>query len=137
MTEQAISYIEQSGVIPYRIQEEKIEIVLITSLKKKLWIIPKGIIEHDMTPQESAAKEAWEEAGIIGEVLPTLMGSYNYNKWGGTCRMKVFLMQVENLESDWLEANQRNRKWFSIKEAIQQLREPELKRILENLPNTI
>jgi 8-oxo-dGTP pyrophosphatase MutT (NUDIX family) len=55
-------------VIPYRIRDGKIEVMLITSSTRKRWIIPKGMIEPDMTPQDSAAKEAWEEAGIIGQV---------------------------------------------------------------------
>ncbi|MGK7872712.1 MAG: NUDIX hydrolase [Xenococcaceae cyanobacterium] len=137
MSQQPVSYIEQSGVIPYRIREGEIEVLLITSMKKKRWLIPKGIIEPDMTPQESAANEAWEEAGVIGEVLPTLMGTYIYHKWGGTCRMRVFLLRVETLQSDWPEANYRERQWLSITEAVKRLREAELKQILMDLPNKV
>ncbi|MGH2414042.1 MAG: NUDIX hydrolase, partial [Microcystaceae cyanobacterium] len=98
-----ILYIEQSGVIPYRISNKKIEVLLITSRKGKHWVIPKGIIEPNMTPQTSAAQEALEEAGILGEVLPTSIGSYTYNKWGGTCRVKVFLLRVDTLHSERVE----------------------------------
>ena len=50
----------QSAVIPFQVKKNRIKILLITSLKAKQWIIPKGIIEKTMTPQESALQEAEE-----------------------------------------------------------------------------
>ena len=136
MSEQAVSYIEQSGVIPYQIRDGKITVLLITSRKRKRWVIPKGIIEPNMTAQDSAEQEAWEEAGVIGKVLPNLIGSYTYRKWGGICRVKVFLLRVERLQSDWLE-NYRERQWLSIPEAVERVQEMELKEILMNLSKTL
>ena len=123
------TYIEQSGVIPYRLEQGKIEILLVSSRKKKRWVIPKGIIEPDLTPQDSAAKEALEEGGILGEVLPESVGTYTYEKWGGVCRVVVFLLKVTSLEANWLE-NYRERQWFSLPEAQKRLEEAELKNIL-------
>ncbi len=54
---------QQSGVIPYRIIEGKVEILLITTRKRQGWVIPKGGLCKGMSPHDSAAKEAWEEAG--------------------------------------------------------------------------
>lgn len=123
------TYIEQSGVIPYRLEQGKIEILLVSSRKKKRWVIPKGIVEPDLTPQDSAAKEALEEGGILGEVLPESIGTYTYEKWGGVCRVVVFLLKVTSLEANWLE-NYRERQWFSLPEARKRLDEAELKNIL-------
>jgi 8-oxo-dGTP pyrophosphatase MutT (NUDIX family) len=123
------TYIEQSGVIPYRLEKGKIEILLVSSRKKKRWVIPKGIIEPDLTPQDSAAKEALEEGGILGEVLPESVGTYTYEKWGGLCRVVVFLLKVTSLEANWLE-DYRERQWFSLPEARKRLDEAELKAIL-------
>ena len=123
------TYIEQSGVIPYRLEQGKIEILLVSSRKKKRWVIPKGIVEPDLTPQDSAAKEALEEGGILGEVLPESVGTYTYEKWGGVCRVVVFLLKVTSLEANWLE-NYRERQWFSLPEAQKRLEEAELKNIL-------
>jgi 8-oxo-dGTP pyrophosphatase MutT (NUDIX family) len=125
-------YIEQSAVIPYRIQAGEVQILLITSINSKRWIIPKGIIELNMTPQASAEKEALEEAGIRGEVFPDLLGVYTYNKWGGVCRVQVFLLRVEQILESWLE-DFREREWVTISEAIQRVREVEIKEIFENL----
>jgi 8-oxo-dGTP pyrophosphatase MutT (NUDIX family) len=130
-------FFEQSGVIPYRIRSENIEVLLITSCRRKRWIIPKGIIEPDMTPQDSAAKEAWEEAGIRGQVAPNLMGTYEYQKWGGTCRVQVFLLQVEMVLEDWPEASYRKREWLSVQEAVKRVEEAELKQILLTFASTV
>jgi 8-oxo-dGTP pyrophosphatase MutT (NUDIX family) len=102
---QAISYIEQSAVIPYRFREGKLEILLITSRNNKRWIIPKGIIDPGMTPQQAALQEALEEAGVKGKVFDDLMGTYTYEKWGGICRVQIFLLEVESIYIDWLEAS--------------------------------
>ncbi|HLO47349.1 MAG TPA: NUDIX hydrolase [Kamptonema sp.] len=129
--------IHQSGVIPYRILDGEIEIMVITSSTGKRWVIPKGLVEPDMTPQDSAAKEAWEEAGLIGNVLPTLLGIYEYPKWGGICRVEVFLLQVETVMENWPEAKKRKREWVSINKAVKRIEEVELKQIIVDLPNTL
>ena len=58
---------KQSAVVPYRLVKNEIEVLLITTRKGR-WIIPKGIIEPELSAAESAAKEALEEAGVKGEV---------------------------------------------------------------------
>ncbi|MEM8777773.1 MAG: NUDIX hydrolase [Cyanobacteria bacterium P01_G01_bin.49] len=135
MNSQANTYIEQSAVIPYRFHQGQLQILLITTRKKKRWIIPKGLIEPDMTPQASAAQEALEEAGIKGKVEQPLMGTYTYQKWGRTCRVQIFLLAVESLYIDWLEASFRQREWVSLHNAIERVQEVKIKEILENLPN--
>lgn len=127
----------QSGVVPYRIKNGNIEVLLITTERGRRWIIPKGLVEDAMTAADSAAKEAWEEAGISGRVSPKLMGTYEYRKWGGICRVEVFLLQVETMFDDWPESRMRKRQWFSLAEAVNRLEEAELKQILGNLPELI
>ncbi|MEG3838877.1 NUDIX hydrolase [Microcoleus sp. herbarium14] len=135
MSARTIVLVEQSGVIPYRIQDGQIEVMLITSSASKRWVIPKGLIEPDMTPQDSAAKEAWEEAGLLGKVLPDLMGTYEYYKSGCTWQVDVFLLQVQTVLENWPEAHKRKRQWVSIPKAIKRVDEPELKLILGDLPH--
>jgi 8-oxo-dGTP pyrophosphatase MutT (NUDIX family) len=134
---------EQSGVIPYRVTQHaesgtrQLEVLLITSRKRKRWIIPKGIVEPAMTPQESAVKEAFEEAGITGQVSEKRLGVYTYPKWGGTCRVAVFLFAVTAELNDWPEADQRTREWMSLAEAVRRVEEAALKAILRQLPNYV
>ena len=135
MSTRTIVLVEQSGVIPYRIMDGKMEVMLITSSASKRWVIPKGLIEPNMIPEDSAAKEAWEEAGVLGLVFPNLMGTYEYYKSGCTWQVDVFLLQVENVVENWPEAYKRKRQWVSIPKAIKRVDEPDLKLILGNLPH--
>jgi 8-oxo-dGTP pyrophosphatase MutT (NUDIX family) len=130
-------FIQQSAVIPYRLVNGQIEIMVITSSTRKRWVVPKGLVEPDMTPQDSAAKEAWEEAGIIGNVFPNLLGTYEYQKCGNICQVEVFLLQVEIVLNNWPEAKKRKREWVSINKAVKRMEEIELKQIIWDLPNTL
>jgi 8-oxo-dGTP pyrophosphatase MutT (NUDIX family) len=122
----------QSAVIPFQIKKNHLRILLVTSIKKQQWIFPKGIIEDDMTAQQSALQEAGEEAGVEGEVLNIVLGSYSYTKWGGTCEVKVFPMFVTKVLDDWPESDLRKRKWVSIEKAVNLVNKKELKYLLNN-----
>jgi len=123
----------QSAVIPFQVKKSQLKILVITSLKSKQWIFPKGIIEKQMTPQESALQEAEEEAGVEGEVLNIKLGEYSYQKWGGICDVKVFPMHVTRILEDWPEAGLRKRKWVSIDKAANLINKKELQDLLRRL----
>jgi 8-oxo-dGTP pyrophosphatase MutT (NUDIX family) len=108
---------KQSGVIPYRVDDGKIEVLLITSVRRGRWIIPKGVVERHLSPAESARKEAWEEAGVTGEISRSVVGTYQYRKWGGKCTVTVYLLKVEKTSDDWPESRMRKRRWMSIGQA--------------------
>ena len=127
---------DQSGVIPFRIKKGEIQILLITSRSKKRWVIPKGIIEDYLSPEESAIKEAYEEAGIEGHSI-TEMGKYQYNKWNGTCKVKVFLLEVDKEFENWPESWFRKRKWMSVKQAEKNIEEQLLRKMISYVPEYI
>lgn len=111
-------YYSQSAVIPYRIKNSELQLLLISSSGKNHWVVPKGIIEPGCTAYASAANEAWEEAGVRGIVSEQMLGCYQYQKWGGTCTVQVFPMLVTDFIGDreW-EENHRHREWFTLKKA--------------------
>jgi phosphohistidine phosphatase len=123
----------QSGVIPFRKHNGKLEVLMITSSSGKRWVIPKGVKERYLSPKASAIKEAWEEAGIRGRVSRTPIGAYRYKKWGGTCIVEVFTMQVRQVAGNW-EENFRDRQWFSLREALSRIDEQGLQQIVRQLP---
>jgi len=49
MNPKPVIIIQQSAVIPYQIVDGEIEIMVITSSTGKRWVIPKGLVEPDMT----------------------------------------------------------------------------------------
>lgn len=120
-------YYTQSSVIPYRLRNGRLEILLIASSKSKHCVLPKGIQDVGLSPQTSAAKEAWEEAGIEGEVAEQPIGRYQYAKWGSTCTVSVYPMAVrrEIPEAEWEESH-RGREWVSPQEAAERLRQEAL-----------
>jgi phosphohistidine phosphatase len=125
-------YYFQSAVIPYRYTPDgSIEFLIISSSKNKHWVVPKGIREPGLTSQQSAEKEAWEEAGIRGDVDEALLGTYSVQKWGAECLIEVYAMQVHEVveEDDW-EERHRRRQWLTAEKAAAALRQAELGKLL-------
>ncbi|MEN8179756.1 MAG: histidine phosphatase family protein [Pseudomonadota bacterium] len=127
-------YYTQSSVIPYRMQGDQPEILVVMSSQNKHWVVPKGISDPGMTLQESAAKEALEEAGIEGEVESLPLGSYTCEKWGAECTVHVYPMIVTHVldESVW-EERHRGREWLSPDQAMKKVRQTKLKPMIEAL----
>lgn len=119
----------QSAVIPYRKKGKRVQIMMITSRKRKRWVLPKGIVEPYLSAAESAAKEAYEEAGIQGIVSEHVIGRYHYAKWNGLCHVEVYPMRVEKLLNHWPE-EYRKREWVTVETAVKRVNEPDLKEIL-------
>jgi len=128
---------EQSAIIPYKIEDEELQILLITSIRKKKWIIPKGFIEFNLSAFESAKKEAFEEAGVIGTNETFELGTFNLIKYGGLTKIIVYSMEVEKFKEDYPEKNLRKRKWFSVKEAVKTITIPEVGEMINILEGKI
>ena len=125
----------QSGVIPYRHRSDgQLEVLLITSRRSGHWIVPKGLVEPDMTEHDSAAKEAREEAGVAGTIGTRAVGSFEYEKWGGVCHVSVFDLHVTGELDAWPEKGQRHRQWVTVAEAVKRVKIEDLARIIEGLP---
>ena len=123
----------QSGVIPYRRINDELEILLITSIKKKKWIIPKGYIEFNLSAFESAKKEAFEEAGILGANETIELGSFINEKSIGVCHVVVFAMEVIKIMDDYPEKDKRKRKWFNLKDASANVSVPSISSMILSL----
>jgi 8-oxo-dGTP pyrophosphatase MutT (NUDIX family) len=128
--------LKQSGVIPYRERDGKIEILLITTRDRQDWVMPKGGIVNGMTPPASAAKEAWEEAGVIGQVDDNELGTYKYRKRGKIYRVTMYLLPVEGVSESYPEADKRYRRWLDANQAIKLIKKDSLKRILKGFLQT-
>lgn len=125
----------QFGALPYRVVNGKVQILLITSRETGRWIIPRGWPEPGLSATASAAREAWEEAGIDGRMSETCLGIYSYLKALDDhdrlpIVVAVFPVKVRRLVDKFPEHKQRKRKWFSRKKAAARVVEPELRRLL-------
>lgn len=118
-------FIRQAAAVPLRDGQ----ICLVTSSSGKRWVIPKGMIDPGKTPAEIALQEAWEEAGLLG-VLGAPLGTYQYEKYGGTYLVTVYAMQVNESRDDWPERTVRRRAWLSLDEALELIEEEGLREIM-------
>lgn len=128
--------IPQSGVIPFRGAGDDLEVLLITSRRAKHWIVPKGLIEDGLSPEASAAREAWEEAGVRGTLYRPSLGTWTYGKWGGTCRVEVFPMAVTEVADVWPESHRR-RRWLPVPDALRRVDAADLAALLMDLPRCV
>ncbi|RCI14342.1 hypothetical protein L249_6066 [Ophiocordyceps polyrhachis-furcata BCC 54312] len=121
-----------AGVVP--LSPDQKYVLLIQSTRRKGWVLPKGGWETDESCEEAATREAWEEAGItinidfdlghIDEKRPPKSSKER-------ARYAFFQATVLNEMDDWPEKHKRERKWFTLAQALEALdARPELQEAL-------
>lgn len=120
----------QSGALPYRVRSGRLEVLLVTSRTRGRWIIPKGHVEPALSPADSAAKEAFEEAGVRGRIAPDALGSYLHDRATAPSVVQVFALDVVEELADWPEAVHRTRRWMPPALAASVVMEDGLRRII-------
>ena len=125
----------QYGVLPVRRTAGGLEVLLITSRDTRRWVVPRGNPISGKSPAESAAQEAYEEAGIFGPVEPEPLGQYSYEKRRRLglvvpATVLLFRMDVAEERDDWPEKRQRERRWFPAEEAAAAVHEADLARLI-------
>jgi 8-oxo-dGTP pyrophosphatase MutT (NUDIX family) len=127
----------QYAALPWRALGGRVEILLITSRESRRWVIPKGWPMKDKAPHEAAVAEAYEEAGVTGEIDPVSVGSYRYVKRlkgeeGIPIQVIVFPLEVQSQLDHWKEKDQRQSAWFRFQKAAGLVVEPNLKRLIRD-----
>lgn len=125
----------QYGALCWRESENGLEVLLITSRDTGRWVIPKGWPIAGLAPEDAAAKEAWEEAGVKGVTNPVCLGRFGYLKVLGQtaqvpCAVSVYGMQVARLADKFPEVDERRRAWFPPAVAAGLVNEPDLARLI-------
>jgi 8-oxo-dGTP pyrophosphatase MutT (NUDIX family) len=132
-----ITILRQYGALPFSLTGEgEIRVLLVTTRGRRDWIIPKGWPIRRLTAAATAAREAYEEAGVVGTVVGDQpFGFYRYEKQmnsrrAATCEVSVFLLEVERQLRKWPERSQRETRWFEPAEAATLVASPGLADIL-------
>ncbi len=128
----------QFAALPWRIAHNAIEVLMITSRISRHWLIPKGWPMRGKSDAEAAAEEAFEEAGIRGDVSSHAIGSYSYDKLRPDaepvpCVVNVYPLRVESELGEWKEAARRKRRWMALDEAATLAFEPGLAHLLASI----
>jgi len=110
--------------LPYRITEAgTLEVLLITSRTRRRWIIPKGWPIKGRKPAKSAAREAYEEAGVRGAISAKPIGRFVYDKIRDEdgravpCEVVVFGLKVKRQLKTWPEVGERELRWLAPADA--------------------
>jgi len=129
----------QFGALCWRAGKTGAEVLLISSRETGRWVIPKGWPMKGRTGAEAAEIEAWEEAGVKGQIAPAKLGDFTYEKilkrdtkkeTAKPCIVDVFPLEVTNLAPEFPEQSQRRRKWFAPQDAARKVAEAGLKSLL-------
>ena len=89
---------------------------MITSSQGR-WLFPKGSIEPGSNPSEAALREAYEEAGLHGQIVGSPLGYYAAPKNGSQLATVALLMEVEQSDRQWPEGSVRQRRWITPRQA--------------------
>jgi 8-oxo-dGTP pyrophosphatase MutT (NUDIX family) len=125
---------QQYGALPWRAVHRP-EVLLITSRETRRWVLPKGWPMPGLRGHQCASREAFEEAGVRGDISDKPCGSYHYTKVlpGGIrrlCQVDVYDMHVNAMLITWPESTERNRRWFTPDEAASLVNESELAKLI-------
>ncbi|MEN5169174.1 NUDIX hydrolase [Brevundimonas pondensis] len=125
----------QVAVLPWRRGDAGVEVMMITSRETRRWVIPKGGRMVGKTDPQAAAQEAYEEAGVQGETLDTVIGHFRYGKRLKTgavqaCVVAVYPLEVLIQLGAWPEDQQRQRRWMPQAEAAEAVHEADLAQLI-------
>jgi 8-oxo-dGTP pyrophosphatase MutT (NUDIX family) len=107
-----------------------VDVCLVTSRGGGRWIIPKGNPIRGLAPHEVAAREALEEAGLIGHVGKRCIGTFKFDRSrigrDATCRVDVYALRVERQLPAWTEMHERSVLRCNVKTALSLVSVPNL-----------
>lgn len=137
--------VRQIAALPYRSAGDgltaPIEILLVTSRRTGRWVIPKGNRRKTEAAHAAAAREAEEEAGVLGAICPAALGAYEYRKTlrsgaAVMAQVQVYPLAVTEELEHWAEGEQRKRQWFSLAAAAEAVDEPDLQALIRSFRAT-
>jgi 8-oxo-dGTP pyrophosphatase MutT (NUDIX family) len=128
---------KQFAALPYRMRDDDVEILLITTRKKRRWSVPKGWPIRRNTPQQTAATEAYEEAGVHGANGNRRIGQFRIRRLKKDqpvmCDVQIFPLKVKSQRRDWPEKHERSRVWMAPRKAAKLVNKAGLRRAIKAL----
>ena len=128
----------QFAALPCRISEGgRPQVLLLTSRETRRWVIPKGWPVKGLKPRAVAAREACEEAGLLGTITGKhAIGVYHYEKQLPgeqlLIEVRVFQFWVAQQLDNWPEKSQRETRWFDVAAAAALVNEGGLAEIIRS-----
>jgi 8-oxo-dGTP pyrophosphatase MutT (NUDIX family) len=118
------------GIVSKKENEKKLFLVITSSTDKSVWVLPKGHIEENETPQFTAIREVLEETGFLAK--PTKeVGQVCFTKKNEEVNVAYFLMEFPKNFGTIAEG--RNIKWLEKEDAVERLSFDDAKDILKKI----
>ncbi|MFL5565715.1 MAG: NUDIX hydrolase [Gemmatimonadaceae bacterium] len=127
-----------SGGVVFRVDQGKVEVVIVLVRPQNRWQLPKGLVEKGEDPAVTAVREAREEGGISSEVVQHIETiEYWYAGLDKGIRVRFhkrvhfYLMRYlsgDTKDHDWEVAEAR---WVPIEDAAFQLAFDNERRVME------
>jgi 8-oxo-dGTP pyrophosphatase MutT (NUDIX family) len=109
---------EQAGVVAVRIRNGVSQVVLVTSKRNPAhWVFPKGHVEDGETFEQTALREAEEEAGVRGRVVARV-GTLRFTLEDEKLLIRFFLVTTSD---EGRPEKGRRLQWCTYEEALEQL----------------
>jgi 8-oxo-dGTP pyrophosphatase MutT (NUDIX family) len=128
-----IDDIRQAGALCYRLSSSlEAEVLLVGSLRNGRWGIPKGHVETGETTSATAHREAYEEAGVHGDVDLAAFGKFRYQKGSPpqNHEVVVHLLRVVETDSIFPESSIRKQTWLPCGQAAETVWNDDLRAML-------
>ena len=128
----------QAAALPYRINSDgELEILVLTSRQTRRFVVPKGWLKKGLSESATAAEEAFEEAGVKGQVGKKPLGTYSYwkrqNRLFDRIKVHVYALKVTEQDAQWPEKKERDRAWLPVEDAATLIDEQELATLVRTL----
>jgi len=134
---------DQVAAVCYRRTSSGIEYLFIKSSSGKR-IFPKGKVEVGERPWDAAAREAKEEAGVLGTVSPDQLATFQFERPKRGTREKVTAYLLEAVPVQGISEKGRKPKWWDFETAVEKLAKKkhatnsaELTRVLREAHNVL
>lgn len=129
MGNRSVGKVSQAAVVAVK----RGRVCLITTSSGKRWLVPKGNLQCGCDLRETAAREAWEEAGLVGTVKSQPLGRYEFIKLGRLHQVVVYRMRVTDVKRHWPERDKRRRRWLRPGKAAERISHAQLRQIVASV----
>jgi 8-oxo-dGTP pyrophosphatase MutT (NUDIX family) len=120
--------VEQAGAIVVRAGKSSPRVLLVTARRNpRNWIFPKGHIEDGESRKDAAIREAWEEAGVDGQVAAPA-GTMSFEFGDSKYHVHYYVILTDDSGK---EREGRRLRWCRYKQALRKLTYTETRELLE------
>lgn len=124
------------GALPFIMDGQGIQVVMVTTKSRSRWIFPKGKPEPSLSPEALALLEAEEEAGVEGRIIGAAL---DFPYWSSYRRFVIsyYPMLVTRVRTRWEERKLRERKILNLRQLGPEIMDSRFIRLARKLRSSL